>query len=302
MNSRMFSDEEMAQLSRSPWVVAEEALAAGDRKAAETALSGLEAGCRSQMDRYVSWVANIFEGAAERGRPGGTAALVQTTRRFFAVSPDAPFLEPADPAAAATAVFERSTGTTELGGALDEWLGSWRRTIDLHRDWISALLGRIYQDGGPDELEWTLRYCGRQGMAGAVAEHAGRPVRTQLEGFVHLLHGHFAELEVVEDDSKFVIEQDPCGTCTRQVTDGRFGPPLNLPMVTEAHTVTWNRGTTTIYRSHIPVWHVAMAIEAIGVPWPVNQCPHGLDAGVCRILLYKDPRNPEATAGVPTVG
>ena len=64
--------------------------------------------------------------------------------------------------------------------------------------------------------------------------------------------------------------------------------------------MTWNRGTTTIYRSHVPIWHVEMARERLGVPWPVNQCPHGLDAGVCRILLYKDPYDPEADTKVPT--
>jgi hypothetical protein len=104
---------------------------------------------------------------------------------------------------------------------------------------------------------------------------------------------------VAEDAQKFTITQDLCGTCSRQILGGRFGPPLNLALVTEQHAVTWGRGDTTIYRTHVPIWHVQMATEQIGVPWPVNQCPGGLDPGVCRILLYKDPCDPDAASQVP---
>jgi hypothetical protein len=44
----------------------------------------------------------------------------------------------------------------------------------------------------------------------------------------------------------------------------------------------------------VPVWHVSLAREVVGVPWPVNQCPAGLGTGPCKVLLYKDPFDPRA--------
>jgi hypothetical protein len=43
-----------------------------------------------------------------------------------------------------------------------------------------------------------------------------------------------------------------------------------------------------------------MARDHFGVPWPVNQCPAGLDGSPCRILLFKDPYDPEANDLVPS--
>ena len=145
-----------------------------------------------------------------------------------------------------------------------------------------------------------LRFCGgRTLVAGLEADIARDPVN-RIRRFVTLLHGHFTELTVTEDDDRFVILQDPCGTCTRQTQDGRYGPPMNLAVVDDAHPVAWGGRPTTIYRSHIPIWHVHMPTEQIGRPWPVNQCPAGLDDGPCTILIYKDPFDPDAIAQVPT--
>jgi hypothetical protein len=74
---------------------------------------------------------------------------------------------------------------------------------------------------------------------------------------------------------------------------------MALAVVEERHPVSWGRGATPIYRTHIPIWHVAMARERIGVPWPVNRCPAGLEVGPCTLLIFKDPLDPAANAEVP---
>jgi hypothetical protein len=109
-----------------------------------------------------------------------------------------------------------------------------------------------------------------------------------------MLHGHFTAFHVTEDDEKFVIHQDPCGTCTRQIRDGFYEPPVDLAVVHERHPVTGGRGDTPIYRTHVPVLHVLMPRERIGVPWPLPMCPTDMGTGPCRSLMYKDPRDPRA--------
>jgi hypothetical protein len=48
------------------------------------------------------------------------------------------------------------------------------------------------------------------------------------------------------------------------------------------------------------LWHIVLAAELVGVPWPVNRCPAGLGTGPCDVLLYKDPDDSRAHAEVPT--
>ena len=265
-------------------------------------VEGLEAGCNSQIDRYESWTAHLhrFEGERLGSEP---IDLVATTRVFFVNYPDLDSVPASRPATVAAEVARAALAGDGVGAVqlFDRTFTSWLNLIDMHRDLISHHLSVIYRREGADALADALRYCGERSVLLSMAGAIERPPVDRLRDFVGLLHGHFTELTLHEDDGKFTIVQDPCGTCSRQVTSGRFAPPVDLAVVTERHTVTWNRGNTPIYRCHIPIWHVELASREIGVPFPVNQCPPGLSDGQCRILLYKDPLDPAAWAQVPTV-
>ena len=101
--------------------------------------------------------------------------------------------------------------------------------------------------------------------------------------------GNFAEITVTETDDAFVINLHPCGTCGRQVSDGCYGENLDLAVVAEDHSLTLGRGPAPIYRTHVAVMHFLIPMERTGVPWPVIQCPPGMDAEPCRVMLFKDP-------------
>ena len=169
-----------------------------------------------------------------------------------------------------------------------------REAQDALRDWLSALLSRIYRERGVDTLERALRYTAERTLFGWMPTDMARAPEKRLPSWVRMLQGHFSELRIEEDDEKFTLIQDPCGTCTRQIQQGRYGAPLDLAIIEERHATTWFRGDTPVYRAHVPLWHVTLAQELVGVPWPVNQCPAGLGTGPCAVLLFKDPHNPAA--------
>lgn len=302
-SSRLLTSEQLAALGTAPRARLEGAVRAGDLERARAELQALDEAFRSQVDRYLVWVAAIVEFVAERYDGDALVELHRAVRTFLGASTDVADLEPADPDDLVGAVLDLVAEGRPAAAmaAFDEQVARWRCSIDFHRDWISAELSHVYRAHGPDDLEVVLRRSGDRSLVSAFEDEANRPPVERLERFVALLHGHFTELSVEEDDHRFIIRQDPCGTCERQVRDGRYGPPMNLAVVDEPHVVTWGGRATTIYRTHVPVWHVAMATERLGVPWPVNQCPVGTDHGPCTILLYKDSGDPRASAEVPVL-
>lgn len=299
---RVFTDEELLVLARSPRQQVARDLAAGRVGAARATVVQAESDLGAQIDRYTHWISTLFAHAAERHGPTGSAAAIHATRRLFASHPDIGDAGPTVPTSVVDELVARATvgEVAEALEVLDVALDRWRTLVDLYRDWISALLSDLYRRHGVDELEEAHRRVGADTMRHLTAAVDG-PFKDQAAGFVRLLTAHFSEVELHEDEDKLTIVQDPCGTCGRQVAQGRHRPPVDLAVVTEDHLSTWGRGTTTVYRTHVPVWHVSVATEVLGAPWPVNQCPHGEVAGPCTILLYKDPSDPQARANVPGV-
>lgn len=298
-SDRLLTDEQLVALARSPRDRIARHLLVGEVDEAVAVAERLERELHGQVDRYTHWTTSLFAFLGERHGPAGSARAVHATRGLFARYPavgpvHAELPEPLVPAVAAGG-RDDPYGTLE---DLDATLARWRHLVDLHRDWISALLSEIYRSHGPDELEAAHRHVGERTMSGLMA-HLEAPVEERLERFVWLLLGHFSELTITEEPDRFVIDQHPCGTCGRQAVQGREEPPISLAVADDDHLVTWGGRPTTMYRTHVPVWHVAMATERIGVPWPVNQCPAGTGDADCRILFYKDPFDPAAAAQVP---
>lgn len=209
---------------------------------------------RAAITGYADWIAHTQAWLLEAHGAPALSALNQATRAFFATLP-----------------------------ASSEH--------DTYRDWISVVLAHVYETYGVDDLEAALAHAAERTLLAWLPTDIARPPGKRLVSWVRLLRGHGSELRIEEEGDRFVITQDPCGSCTRQVVDGRYGPPLSLPVVEE-----W--GGPTIYRSHVRVMHQALPRQRIGVPWPVNLCPAGLGTGPCTILLYKDPLDP-AAADVP---
>lgn len=297
---RVFSDDELATLARAPRDQIAIDLGSGHIGDALRALAGVEEDLGAQIDRYTHWISTLFAFVADHDGPAGSALAIHATRDLFAAHPQIGGPGPGVPESIQTS-FEGLASSGDVDAALaevDGWFDRWRTLVDLYRDWISALLSGIYRRYGVDTLVAAHERVGVATMAALTVSVDGT-FRAQAESLVRLLTAHSSQVQLLEDDEKLIIVQDPCGTCGRQVIQGRHGDPLNLAVVEEQHLVTWGRGSTTVYRSHVPIWHIALAMKAIGAPWPVNQCPHGLEDKPCTILLYKDPRNPEAATQIP---
>ena len=292
-STRLFTDDELAALATPPRARLAAHLAAGDLDGFERTVREFDRAHRGSVDGYSAWGASTVRHALDV-HAEDAAALFDALRHFHATYPG----EAVDLATAPATTPEQVVDLARAGdhaGAVAAWdqlTTEWRDRNDFGRDLVSALLSFVYRRHGPDGLEAAIRRGGTETLVGFLATDIARAPEKRLLSTTRMLHGHFTAFTVTEDDEKFTIHQDPCGTCTTQLTDGRYAPPLDLAIVREVHPVTGGRGDTPVYRTHIPVMHVLMARERIGVPWPLPMCPAGVGTGPCPSHIFKDPLDP----------
>jgi len=182
----------------------------------------------------------------------------------------------------------------EPAAPVDEVEAHWRNEHDRGLDSVCALISHVYRTHGVEVLEQSIQAVGEQTLLAWMPKDIERPPEVRIRTWAAMLHGNFAAFTIHEDDEKFVITQDPCGSCGRQLECGAFPGRFDHATVAEVHPITFEHGNVPIYRTHVAVMHFLMPEERIGVPWPVVSCPRGTVAAPCRITLYKDPRNPAA--------
>ena len=257
---RLLTDDELVDLARPP--------------VGEAAVRGWKRG----VDGYGVWRDLTVAFLADRLGPDAAAdaaAAFTETEASWSPWPDA------------------ADGARSADGS-DATAARWRAEHDRGLDAVCALISHVYRGHGIDVLEASIRAVGDQTLLAWMPRDIDRPPEVRIRAWAAMLHGNFAEFTIAEDDEKFVITQDPCGSCGRQLECGAFPGRFDHATVAEVHPITFERGDVPIYRTHVAVMHFLMPAERIGVPWPVVACPRGTVAGPCHITLYKDPRDPAA--------
>lgn len=270
------------------------ALDSGDKAHAKAVYADVEAAFREFYDIYQKWVATILEFLYERHGHEAMAkalALEKMLAGAFRMGMTLEEVLTADEAPqqrmAALVDAGDTTGAKKFFTKVEQ---ACRDLHDFYREWVSSLLSHVYREYGVETLNQCLRYSSEKGWMPWMMEDITHDAKTRLQDWTRLLAvGNFATFSITEDDEKFVIIQNPCGSCGRQQRDGRYDPPWHLAVIKEKHPITFTRGDVTAYRTHIAVMHTIMPIERIGAPWPVIQCPR-TKADKCQILLYKNPR------------
>jgi hypothetical protein len=295
MSSRLFSEERLAELSAPPLVRLAGFLRAGEWETLEREASGLDGAFLRMVERYHEWLGATTKFICDRYGLVGATRVQPIVRQVYANHPvgDGRFTTTlADVAAKARS---RDAREEDIIVAFAQTLESWERAVDFGRDLESAVLSYVYRHHGVDELEAVLRFIAEAIFVDGMEADLERTVEERILNAVVSTHAHSARFTIAEDAEKFTLVMDPCGTCTRQILDGRYGPPLDLAVVKEEHAITWGHGNVPIYRTHVAVMHDIVPRERFGFPLPVVECPMGSGTGPCRVLIYKDLGRPSAS-------
>lgn len=171
---------------------------------------------------------------------------------------------------------------------------------DLFCDWIWDLLSRFSRRCGEQAMFEMLRESQETWMLRRTWKAFQRlPVFEQVQLTAEIMRAHRCgpkqdgELGIVEDDEKFSIVMDPCGSGGRMRrgdpvdgTPSRLGSPYNFGTTKEAHWWSWGRKDVPYYCVHCAVNEI-LPIEWGGYPLWVTE--FDADASKpCAWHFYKD--------------
>jgi hypothetical protein len=146
-------------------------------------------------------------------------------------------------------------------------------------------VGKVF---GDQRLEGLFRHAGerqRQGFEKWESLLAEDFVRASAD----LLRSHMGNVTVSEDDEKFTITQDPCGSGGRLMREGAYDGSDGLYRIETAQAMTFGKPEFPSFCAHCAVWNNIQCIEWFGYPqWSIDH--PATPADPCRIHIYKSAR------------
>jgi hypothetical protein len=157
---------------------------------------------------------------------------------------------------------------------------------DLYRDWVTDLLtfiGRRFGDGVlHDALKQSV-----EGFTSALSKrYAGKSARRKMEILAAGLRGHLFPFRVEEDEEKFIIMPEVCGSGERLIREGAYDPPRSFLKIKRPQPMTFDREDFPVYCAHCYFQNMVPA-EPGGSPLFVTEPSEELGKKPCRIYVYK---------------
>lgn len=143
--------------------------------------------------------------------------------------------------------------------------GDWGRNKDYSINWIASLLSYIGRNMGEAAVEDSLRDFSGRYLANRRAGIGELDSRKLMESIVRAMKANEGEVEVSEDDEKFVLSFR-CGSGGRLIEDGAYGPPRDYLTLREKGPMTFGRDELAVYCAHCSINNEIEAIERNGRP------------------------------------
>jgi len=159
---------------------------------------------------------------------------------------------------------------------------------DLLVDWVTASLTFMENNYGDEALYHALEAGVGAWLKPAAKLYEGKDAKARLKLAVGGMRGHLQPIRIIEDDEKFILMMEPCGSGGRLILNQKYEPPTNFAKVKEPQPMTYWRQDCPAYCAHCALQEI-LSIRWSGIPWMVMIPPDKLGEQPCQFLLYKDP-------------
>jgi hypothetical protein len=96
------------------------------------------------------------------------------------------------------------------------------------------------------------------------------------------------DITVAEEEDKYVIYLDPCGSGGRMRREGRDKPPYNYGKTKKAYPWSWGKAGVPYYCVHCCIWSEIIPTEQQGYPHRVTAYSDDPNEP-CAFYIYKRP-------------
>lgn len=177
-----------------------------------------------------------------------------------------------------------------------------KRLHDLMCDWVYATLDYVGARFGDEAVYEAVRHAGERIRRPYIKHVSDLTVedRVYLQAEGMRSHrsgpGEIGNFEIVEEDDRYVLSFDPCGSGGRMRRTGqlddlppRTGPPYNFGRTRKGYPWSWGKAGVPYYCIHCCVWSEIQSIEWLGFPFRITDYDDDPEKP-CRFLFYKEPR------------
>jgi hypothetical protein len=174
---------------------------------------------------------------------------------------------------------------------------------DLYCDWCYADMDYVAKTFGEEELPKMLRHVREILMKASYRSQGKIELMDNIRLFAEAMRVHRSgvgergNIKIWEEEDRYVMEFDPCGSGGRQRRVGeidgilpRTGEPFNMGCTSKAYDWSWQKKGVPYYCLHCCIWHEVMMIEQAGFPARITDYQDDPNQP-CRWYFYKDPKN-----------
>ncbi len=164
---------------------------------------------------------------------------------------------------------------------------------DAFVHWVTSLLSHIGRHYGDEALEEAYKECVSV-VFGPISEQYKQcdntgDLRTKALMFIYGLRTHHEHMTITEDDEKFTLQMNICGSGGRMVLDGYYDPPCNFLKIEKPQPMTYGIKDFPVYCVHEPI--LEMLTAEWGIPIFFVQPANELGKEPCTFYLYKDAKD-----------
>jgi hypothetical protein len=169
---------------------------------------------------------------------------------------------------------------------------------DLYMTWVTALMSYIHEHMGEEDAVKAVRETVKNfsiPLAKAKTEMIKeKGIGAWIEYIVDIWRQHsmYPGFTIEEDDEKFILTMNPCGSGGRLLKMGVYEEPLNFSRLKKAGPHTWGKENLPIYCSHCVWAHEILPLQegGPGTQFWVHVSPFPEKPGdKCVFHIYKDP-------------
>ncbi len=173
---------------------------------------------------------------------------------------------------------------------------------DSYCDWVYGLLTWIADNCGEEKLLEVFKFSKEINAVAFYSQFKKfKTVKEFVQWFAEQLRAHRSgpgekgEIKIWEEEDRYVISADPCGSGGRMRRGGeldktppRTEPPFNFGKTKKAYSWSWHMKDIPYYCLHCSIWHEMMSIQEKGAPTKITE--YNPDPNVpCVSYFYKKP-------------